>query len=226
MASAKVASAPVRLSASRNPERSRERILNAAFNEFASKGFAGARVDQIARRAGINKRMLYHYFGDKEALFRQVLRRKMAERRAWGVVTPDDASESLPYWFELAWKDVNWIRLLEWEALQFIDGPLIDEERRRDAIAEAVGRIRRRQKLGYLSTRFGAKHVLLAMISLTWFPLAFPQLTRLITGQSALTPEFQAAQREFLRQFAIAFHDPEAASGAPHRNGHIKMNSK
>ena len=56
--------------AARNPERTRTRILSAALKEFAAKGFAGARVDNIARRAAINKRMLYHYFGDKEGLFR------------------------------------------------------------------------------------------------------------------------------------------------------------
>src|SRR5437016_14668709 len=106
---------------SRNPERTQERILKAAFKEFAGKGFAGARVDQIARRAGINKRMLYHYFGDKESLFRHVLRRKMVERKTWGIATPDDPKESLPYWFDLACKDLDWIRLLEWEALQFVD---------------------------------------------------------------------------------------------------------
>src|SRR5436190_10581372 len=99
--------------ATRDPERTRERILNAAFKEFSAKGFAGARVDEIARRAGINKRMLYHYFGDKEALFRQVLRRKMAERKTWGSATPDEPAESLPYWFDLACKDLGWIRLLE-----------------------------------------------------------------------------------------------------------------
>src|SRR5690242_12128180 len=91
---------PDQHAATRNPERTKERILAAAFREFASKGFAGARVDSIARRASINKRMLYHYFGAKESLFRHVLRRKMAQRQAWGVATPDEPSESLPYWFE------------------------------------------------------------------------------------------------------------------------------
>src|SRR5213593_4761930 len=111
---------------SRNPERSRERILTAAFQEFAARGFAGARVDRIASRAGINKRMLYHYFGDKEALFREVLRRKIEQRQAWGIATPDDPRESLPYWFHMACTDKDWIRLLEWEALQFGEGKLID----------------------------------------------------------------------------------------------------
>ena len=46
--------------AGRNPERTRVRILSAALREFAANGFAGARVDAIARRAAINKRKLYH----------------------------------------------------------------------------------------------------------------------------------------------------------------------
>src|SRR2546421_7680576 len=191
----------------RNPERTQERILKAAFEEFAGQGFAGARVDRIARIASINKRMLYHYFGNKEGLFREVLRRKMAERHAWGVATPDDPMASLPYWFELACKDPDWIRLLEWEALQFVGRPLIDEEKRRGSIGRAVGRIRGRQSRGHLSSEFKAQHILLAMIALAWFPLAFPQLTRLITGESVSDAKFQKGQREFLRKFASAFQE-------------------
>jgi AcrR family transcriptional regulator len=59
--------------AHRDPERTRAAILAAATQEFAEKGFGGARVDSIALRAGTNKRMLYHYYGDKEALYLAVL---------------------------------------------------------------------------------------------------------------------------------------------------------
>ncbi len=61
--------------ARRDPERTRENILRAALAEFADKGLGGARVDEIAQRAGANKRMLYHYFGNKEDLFLAVLER-------------------------------------------------------------------------------------------------------------------------------------------------------
>ncbi len=57
------------------PERTRERILEAATAEFSRRGLGGARVDSIARAAGVNKRMLYHYFGNKEDLFLAVLER-------------------------------------------------------------------------------------------------------------------------------------------------------
>jgi len=189
----------------RNPERTQERILQAAFKEFAAKGFAGARVDAIAQRAAINKRMLYHYFGDKEALFREVLRRKIEQRQAWGVATPDDPRESLPYWFDLACKDKDWIRLLEWEALQFGEGRLIDEESRLEAAGQAVERILRRQAKGRLSADLDSRNMLLAMLALTWFPVAFPQLTRLITGLTSSDSRFIRSHQKFLRHIATAF---------------------
>jgi AcrR family transcriptional regulator len=191
--------------ATRNPERTQERILEAAFKEFAANGFAGARVDNIARRASINKRMLYHYFGDKKALFREVLRRKIDQRQPWWKATPDDPRESMPYWFELACQDINWIRLLEWEALQFGDSRLIDEERRALASSQAVRRILRRQTHGYLSRKLDPDCMLLAMIALTWFPHAFPQLTRLIAGTPVSDPRFIRRQKDFLRRLANAF---------------------
>ena len=57
----------------RDPTATRARILAAAKVEFARKGLGGARVDDIAARAKANKRMLYHYFGNKEDLFRITL---------------------------------------------------------------------------------------------------------------------------------------------------------
>ena len=54
-------------------EITRARILKAALHEFAHLGLAGARVDAIARRARINKQVLYYHFGNKEDLFRATL---------------------------------------------------------------------------------------------------------------------------------------------------------
>jgi len=57
----------------RNPELTKQDILVAAREEFCEFGLDGARVDRIAERAAANKRMLYHYFGNKEALYSAVL---------------------------------------------------------------------------------------------------------------------------------------------------------
>jgi AcrR family transcriptional regulator len=51
----------------------KERILEAALREFAGHGFSGARMEAIARAAGINKAMLFYYFSSKENLYRTVL---------------------------------------------------------------------------------------------------------------------------------------------------------
>jgi AcrR family transcriptional regulator len=57
----------------RDPGRTKRDILVAAREEFVEHGLEGARVDRIAERAGANKRMLYHYVGNKEALYSRVL---------------------------------------------------------------------------------------------------------------------------------------------------------
>ncbi len=57
----------------RDPAATQKRILRAAKREFARHGLGGARVDRIALQAKSNKRMLYHYFGNKDALFRRTL---------------------------------------------------------------------------------------------------------------------------------------------------------
>src|SRR6266852_2371349 len=55
------------------PEKTRAAILKAALEEFAHEGVAGARIDEIARSAGVNKALLYYYFKDKDGLHGAVL---------------------------------------------------------------------------------------------------------------------------------------------------------
>jgi TetR/AcrR family transcriptional regulator len=207
----------------RNPQQTRTRILEAAMKEFAQKGFAGARVDVIARLASINKRMLYHYFGDKEGLFREVLRRKMKERAAWLASAPEDPTERMPYWFRLACRDPDWIRLLEWEALQWGERKVIDTARRQEAFNGALRRIRDLQSRGLLSPRFDSGQLLLSMMALTAYPLAFPQLVRLATGLSVSDPRFRQRREDFLRQFASTLKAPSkrgvARAAVPERRG-------
>ncbi|MBS0321963.1 MAG: TetR family transcriptional regulator [Proteobacteria bacterium] len=66
----------------RDAEASRARILEAATAEFAAHGLAGARVDRIAVAARANKRMLYYYFGNKDALFAAVMAQAYSDIRA------------------------------------------------------------------------------------------------------------------------------------------------
>lgn len=85
----------------RDAEATKARILAAAKSEFARLGLGGARVDEIAEKAEANKRMIYHYFGSKEDLFRAVLEEayldiRQAERALrLDNLAPRDALEKL-----------------------------------------------------------------------------------------------------------------------------------
>src|SRR5438105_6482239 len=64
---------PAKLGTRGQPEQTRSGILDAALAEFSKEGLAGARTDAIARAAGVNKALLYYYFGDKDRLYAAVL---------------------------------------------------------------------------------------------------------------------------------------------------------
>lgn len=66
----------------RDADRSQNTILIAARDEFSEHGLGGARMDRIAERAGLNKRLIYYYFEDKERLFQAVLEQAYRDIRA------------------------------------------------------------------------------------------------------------------------------------------------
>lgn len=68
-------SAPAAEPRTRDADRSQRDILDAALGEFAEHGLGGARMDRIAERAAVNKRLIYYYFENKESLFLAVLER-------------------------------------------------------------------------------------------------------------------------------------------------------
>lgn len=65
----------------RNKDRTRKTILDAATAEFAAKGLEGARTDEIARAANVSKRMVFHYFQSKDGLFQAVLEKTYSDIR-------------------------------------------------------------------------------------------------------------------------------------------------
>ena len=77
----------------RSAQDSRQAILRAAAAEFAARGFAGAGVDRIARRAGVNKAMIYYHFNDKAHLHHAIVCDMFAAIRArTGAVASSDAA--------------------------------------------------------------------------------------------------------------------------------------
>ena len=106
----------------RNPGESRQRILDASARHFGEAGFDGARVDVIARAARINKQLLYHYFGNKDALFTHVLEREYQQLREQESALKLDglpADEAILALVDFTWKfylaHPDFIRLLNSE---------------------------------------------------------------------------------------------------------------
>ena len=82
MAAPEDPTAPARAGRQRDAERTRAEILDVAGREFAERGYAGARVDEIAAKTRTTKRMIYYYFTSKENLFVEVLVRAYSVVRA------------------------------------------------------------------------------------------------------------------------------------------------
>jgi AcrR family transcriptional regulator len=196
----------------RDPEATRERILNAALAEFAAEGFAGARIQAIARRAGVNVRMLYHYFGEKEDLFRAILRRRFAERPIHPSAEPARVGAQMSDWFARVTANPDWVRLSQWEALEAGDGPVVDEAERRQRWAAAVERVRAEQASGDLVADLDPDLMLLALVALATFPAASPPVVRMLTGTAPTDPLFRVRYGAFLERLSAHLTATERGS--------------
>jgi AcrR family transcriptional regulator len=140
----------------------RERILDAALAAFGAHGPMGARVDEIAASAGVNKRMLYHHFGDKAGLFRAALEERVLARLG----APDKGRD-------LAWLDSMpaeaW-RMLVWASQPSEPWPF----------ASLVAALEGRQQAGELRDDVSAQLMALCLLGAHAIPELFgavPHLT-------------------------------------------------
>jgi TetR/AcrR family transcriptional regulator len=186
----------------RDAARTRAKILAAARDEFAAHGLAGARIEAIARRAGLSKQLLYHYFPSKEALFQEILEHKFSQPHPPPPEAPGPG-QLFRQRFTSATVDPVWVRFLTWEAAErAADGPITAEEHRRASLARGAERIAAQQDAGVLPQDLPTEFVQLAIHALGLYPLAFPQVTRMITGKAPTDPAFQADWAAFLDELA------------------------
>lgn len=108
----------------RRSQKTRDRIFRVAAKEFAEKGLAGARIDEIASRARINKERIYAYFGSKEEMYREVLvacYAKAAGNRSLQTLTEADIPRMtgiiIDTFFEIHRRNPEFWRMLAWENL-------------------------------------------------------------------------------------------------------------
>lgn len=192
----------------RDAARTRAKILAAARDEFAARGFAGARVESIAKRAGLNKQLIYHYFPGKEALFEETLQAKYQRQRE---LREDETGPGELYRqrFRFAAEDEIWMRLMTWEAAEHREtGRVVGEETRRASVKRLIGMVADRQGRGELPADLPAEMLALSIYALAIYPIAFPQSTEMVTGRTPDDPQFQAQWAAFLDVLAQRLAKP------------------
>ena len=155
----------------------RERILAAATAEFAELGVAGARVDRIAAEAKANKRAIYDYFGDKDALFGAVLEDQMVHCAEEVRIEGGDIGDYAERLFEYHTANPTTLRLLMWEALEFGDRPVPAENDR--------GKKYRARVEAVMATGVGeddAAMLVFVTLGLVNWGFVAPQLRRMVLG--------------------------------------------
>jgi TetR/AcrR family transcriptional regulator len=181
----------------------KQAILEAAIAEFSTKGFSGARVDAIARRARSNKQLIYYYFDSKAGLYEAVLGQLIAhtyERMAAGS-PPPSLSVAVEEWIDrlLGQGGKEWIRFWLWEALESSPrGKGRDPERAR-VWSRWVGESERAKERGEVSECVDARMLALALQSIIVTPYLTPAVTRLITGMEPDSDAFKSSQLTLLR---------------------------
>lgn len=168
-----------------HPDRTRAALLDAALEEFAAKGFTGARVRDIAQRAGVSKDLIAYHFGGKDGLY-------LAVQQAWldqdGSAELDlPLAELLARYLHDALTDPRPMRLLAWRGLASSD------EAPPDGTPDAVdlSALRARQERGELPADIDPAVLRLLLLAAVAAPVVFTDYTRKLFGAAPGDSEFE-----------------------------------
>jgi len=176
-------------------ERSRHALLDAALEEFSRKGFAGARVRDIAERAGVNKDLIGYYFGGKDGLYAAVQHGWLQHEDAFS--DPGLPLEELAArYLHDAVSDPRRLRLMVWRGLAD------SAEQPPDASSETedLSSMRRRQERGELRADLDPATLRLALLGAISAPAVLPHMAHRIFGVAPDSPEFEQRYTDGLRR--------------------------
>ena len=169
----------------RDAEVAREAILEAAEEVFARDGFAGARIDTIGEEAGYHKSLIFHYFGDKEGLYRAIMVR-LKRRMMDGYLEPltafaqcsDEMSASrvrmflelsVERYFAFLAQNPRNLHIMAWEAAEgwhtFL-GNMQELEEHRACMICLGSFLHRAQEAGIINPKLNTRFVFLSIIHL------------------------------------------------------------
>lgn len=193
----------------RDSARTRQRILEAAMEEFTAKGFAGARVEAVAERADVNVRSLYKYFGSKEGLYAAVFGDSFAHRhdgviRAIEEVAEDPIrAETLITAFHRALADnPAFTRLMTWDAMSVDpDDPesrVVAADVRGEMYNREIALLRDAQRASGVWRGLDPDLLLIAFMALAIYPMVTRPMTLMISGQAPEQDVFRKRWDDFL----------------------------
>jgi AcrR family transcriptional regulator len=192
--------------ATRDAEATKARIFEAATEEFAAYGIAGARVDRIAHNAQANKQLIYAYFGDKRKLFYKVLDKAMVQVAEMVSTDITDLDRWVDEHIDYHHKHPELLRLLMWEALEVAEEDVCRSEARAERYGVKKQKVADAQEQGLARKDMPPAVMMLLFMGMVSYPIMMSQVKNLIFG-----PEFDAEALRAWTKDAIKRVAAEAA---------------
>jgi AcrR family transcriptional regulator len=188
----------------------RERILRAAVNEFAAKGFSGGRIDTICAAARVNIRMIYHHFGDKEGLYIAALEETLSGLRSEELKLDFDSvppMEAMLQLFEFTYEHFaahpRLISLLSGENL--LKAKYLKRSKRTPAISSPVIRplekiVERGEAIGCFRKGLDPLQLYVLIVSVSYFHLSNGHTLSVIFEKNIYEAEWLAKHKAIARE--------------------------
>lgn len=160
----------------RDPEATKEALLIAAEEVFLEKGFGNTSISDIARRAGITKSLIHHYFGSKEGIWHAVKERRFTDysdrqMEMLDVLEPnlDLMKESFYFYFHFLKDNPQISRILAWMFLE--QDPDDCMEKNKELVAKGLAQLKIMQEKGIVRKDIDSKFILFVFLALCqhWF---------------------------------------------------------
>ncbi|MBG0565484.1 TetR/AcrR family transcriptional regulator [Actinoplanes aureus] len=170
----------------RDPERTRQKILDAAAVEFGAHGYAGARVRAIAARAGVNQQLVSYYFDGKEGLYEamsQQWRQRQRELAPPGTPLPEQLRR---YALEVL-HNPEGVRVVAWDGLRQSGTRQAFQS---DLLTGTAAQLRALQQSGRLPAELDPDCLLVMLMAATMATTTLPHVIEAVTGEDATSPDF------------------------------------
>ncbi len=202
----------------RDPEATRAALLAAAEDIFLEKGYGNTSLSEIARRAGMTKSLIHHYFGSKEGLWREVklarftqYTERQMEMLRDAQPSPELMRASLAFYFDFLRQNPQIVRILAWMFLERDQDDCLDIDRR--LIEHGITMMHQAQDEGQVRADIDARFILFVFIGLCqhWFQDKGHFINDF--GIDGLPDDLDAAYREAIIKILFEGILPRADSG-------------